>query len=78
MADRVGVVWLNPGVNAVILWLITVPAVVEERHDHVSVRTLVVSILVLVDVSLEGHARVGMEINIKMFQSLFSWMFRSK
>ena len=37
----------------------------------------IVSILVLVDVSLEGHPheRAGLRIG---FQSLFSWMFRSK
>ncbi len=58
--------------------LVLVDVSLEELHDCRSKKKCGVSILVLVDVSLEVDFHISFNRLKVMFQSLFSWMFRSK
>jgi len=58
--------------------LVLVDVSLEGTLRNTCKRTLWVSILVLVDVSLEVRGDAGLAGLQAVFQSLFSWMFRSK
>ena len=58
--------------------LVLVDVSLEEHHERLSRAQSCVSILVLVDVSLEDSEQYPDSEGAMEFQSLFSWMFRSK